>query len=263
MVFPTASVILSEAAHRPWSLPQRPWVMAQSWQQLLFAHWRVPVEALRPHIPATLELDTFDGEAWLGIVPFSMREVHPRAGFNVKGLSDFPELNVRTYVQRDGKPGVWFFSLEAGNRFAVRFARRFFHLPYFKASMSSTRDGDWMRYRSERAGTPPVRFEAKYRPISPVFRAESGSLDHWLTERYCLYCTAPSGSLFRCEIQHKPWSLQRAEAEITVNSMVEGLGITLPDEPPLLHYSERLDVLNWYLERLSAVVPTAPLSQPA
>jgi len=233
--------------------------MAQSWQQLLFAHWRVPLETLRPLIPAALEIDTFEGEAWLGIVPFSMREVHVRGLFNAPGLSAFPELNVRTYVQRDGKPGVWFFSLDAANRVAVRAARQFFHLPYYDAAMSSTREGEWVHYRSQRADSrsPSALFEARYRPVSPVFRAEAGSLDRWLTERYCLYCADPSGSLFRCEIQHPAWSLQRAEAEITVNSMVEGLGITLPDDPPLLHYSERLDVLTWYLERLTAGAPTS------
>ena len=252
-MFPTAKRILAETAHRPWSLPQRPWVMAQSWQQLLFAHWRVPPETLRKLIPAGLELDLFEGEAWLGVVPFSMRDVHPRGVFNLPGLSAFPELNVRTYVTRDGKPGVWFFSLDADNRVIVWGARRFFHLPYYRAAMSSTREGEWVRYASRRTDERGLEadFEGRYRPTSPVFRAERGSLDEWLTERYCLYSADAAGRLYRCEILHAPWSLQRAEAEITANTMAQGSGIALPDEPPLLHYSERLDVLTWYLERLS------------
>ncbi len=252
-MFPTAKGILAETAHRPWSLPQRPWVMAQSWQGLLFAHWRVPPENLRKLIPAGLELDLFAGEAWLGIVPFSMRDVHPRATRNLPKVSAFPELNVRTYVTRDGKPGVWFFSLDAGSRVAVRVARRLFHLPYYDAAMSSRREGEWVRYSSRRtdARGEAAAFEARYRPISPIFHAERGTLDHWLTERYCLYCVNGAGALFRAEIQHKAWSLQRAEAEMTANTMAQSSGIDLADAAPLLHYVERLDVLTWYLERLS------------
>ena len=228
--------------------------MAQSWAGLLFAHWRVPAHLLRPLIPAALELDTCKGEAWLGIVPFYMRDVHPRATINVPGLSAFPELNVRTYVTRDNKPGVWFFSLDAGSRVAVNLARRLFYLPYFKAKMSSINEDEWVHYHSARTDsrTASAAFEARYRPISPVYFAEAGSLDHWLTERYCLYSVDKKGRLYRGEIQHAPWSLQRAEAKISQNTMAEGLGIPLPEEQPLLHYVERLDVITWYLERLSA-----------
>ncbi|MEP7291303.1 MAG: DUF2071 domain-containing protein, partial [Chloroflexota bacterium] len=181
-MFPAAKSILAETAHRPWSLPQRPWVMAQSWQRLLFAHWRVALATLRPLIPAHLEIDTFAGEAWVGVVPFSMREVHARGTFNLPGLSAFPELNVRTYVKHEGKPGVWFFSLDADNRAAVWGARRFFHLPYFGASMTSRSEGEWVHYCSRRtdARSAHADFEASYRPTSPVFRAERSSLDAWL-----------------------------------------------------------------------------------
>ncbi len=248
-MFPPASVILAETAHRPWSLPKRPWVLAQSWLHLLFAHWRVPAEVIAPLLPAGLELDTFDGSAWIGVVPFQMADVHPRGTFTVAGLSDFPELNVRTYVKRDGKPGVWFLSLDAGNPVSVRVARRLFYLPYHDAAMDMFTEADCWRYRSERKDGR-ARFEATYRPTSEVFRSEAGSVDEWLTERYCLYSADARGRLYRCDIQHRPWSLQRAEGEIATNTMTQAFGITLPGDAPVLHYAERLDVLTWYISRV-------------
>ncbi len=225
--------------------------MAQSWQRLLFAHWRVDANALRQAIPAGVEIDTYGGEAYVGVVPFTMIDVHARGLPNIPGTSTFPELNVRTYVTRDGKPGVWFFSLDATNALAVWGARRFFYLPYFKAKMQSTQDGDWVRYASRRTGAPDAAFEGRYRPTSPVYRAEAGSLEAWLTERYCLYTADRGGRIVRCEVHHPQWALQRAEAEINMNTMIPaGLGAKL-DDAPLLHYSERIDVLTWYLERLA------------
>lgn len=241
-----------DTAHRPWPLPQRPWVLAQSWCDLLFAHWRAAPETVAALLPAGLELDTFAGSAWIGVVPFRMSDVHPRLTLSVPGLSYFPELNVRTYARRDGKPGVWFFSLDASSRVAVAQARRWFHLPYYRAEMRVFSEGGWIRYRSERRDprAPAAIFEGCYRPTTPVWRAERGSLDEWLTERYCLYCTDARGRLYRGEVHHDPWPLQRAEAQITVNTMVQG--IALADEPPVLHYAARLDVQTWALERLSS-----------
>jgi uncharacterized protein len=226
--------------------------MAQSWLHLLFAHWRVDADALRKVIPAGVEIDTYGGEAWIGVLPFTMIDVHPRGLPNIPGTSTFPELNVRTYVTRDGKPGIWFFSLDAANRLAVWGARRFVHLPYYNATMRSTKEDEWVRYASRRtdARSPTAEFHARYRPVSPIFRAEAGSLDAWLTERYCLYTADRKGRIIRCEVHHVQWPLRRAEAEISVNTMIPaGLGAKLADAP-LLHYSERLDVLTWTPERL-------------
>jgi uncharacterized protein YqjF (DUF2071 family) len=222
-------------------------VLAQTWQQLLFAHWRVDPKVVAPLIPAGLEVDTFDDSAWIGVVPFLMNNVHPRATFNVSGLSRFPELNVRTYVKRDDKPGVWFLSLDAGNPVAVRIGRGLFHLPYYNAAMTISREGDWVRYTSHRKGAE-VNFEGKYRPIGDIYRSQPGSIDEWLTERYCLYTGDAQGRIMRLDIQHRPWPLQPAEAKINVNTMVPAL--KLPDEPPLLHYADRIDVLAWYVNRL-------------
>lgn len=238
------------AEHRPWPPPRRPWIMFQRWQDLLFAHWPVPAESLRPLIPSGLELDTFAGQAYIGVVPFRMSGIRVRFFPPIPGLSAFPELNVRTYVKADGKAGVWFFSLDARSAIAVATARRFFHLPYFNAEMALEDGSEWITYRSRRThqGAPPAAFRGRYRSISPVYTAEKGSLDHWLTERYCLYTANRRGRLLIGEIHHAPWPLQRAEAEIEDNSMARSHGIILPESEPLLHFVRALPVRVWGLQ---------------
>jgi uncharacterized protein YqjF (DUF2071 family) len=225
--------------------------MAMTWHDLLFAHWPVAAAALRPLVPAALEVDTFDGAAWIGVVPFRMSGVRVRGTPALPGPGAFAELNVRTYVKGGTKPGVWFFSLDAASRVAVRAARRWFHLPYFDASMSCAADGDDVVYRSRRthAGAPPAEFAARYGPSGPESRATPGSLDRWLTERYCLYAADPGGTLLRGEIHHAPWPLQAAHAEIDVNSMADAAGVLLPAVPPRLLFARRLDVIGWSSER--------------
>jgi len=221
--------------------------MAQTWHDLLFAHWPLPPSAVATRLPAGLPLDTFDGQAWIGVVPFHMTGIRLRFTPALPGLSAFPELNVRTYATVGGKPGVVFFSLDAANRVAVAAARRWFHLPYVHAHMRSRPDGEAIDYVSEREGSPAT-FRGRYGPSGPVVRAPPGSLDHWLTERYCLYVADGHGVLYRGEIHHAPWPLQPAWAEIAVNTMVEPTGLHLPETAPLLHFSRRLDVRVWGLE---------------
>jgi uncharacterized protein YqjF (DUF2071 family) len=217
----------------------------QSWHDLLFAHWPVPVAAVRPLVPAGLNVDVHGGTTWVGVVPFRMTGVAPRGVPDLPGLSAFPELNVRLYVERDGKPGVWFLSLDAASAAAVWTARRFFHLPYFRArmSVSGTQEID---YASERRSAP-VGFAARYRPEGPAAEARPGSLEHFLTERYCLYAQAPDG-LRRLEIHHQPWPLQPASAEITRNELLTPHGLSVAGAP-LLHFARRLDVVMWLAER--------------
>ena len=162
--------ILEQTAHRPWPMPASPWVMTQSWHDLLFAHWPIDAATLASNLPPALELDRFDGKAWLGIVPFHMTNVAPRAVPALPWVSAFPELNVRTYVRVGGKPGVYFFSLDAGNALAVAVARGLFNLPYHQASMDVASVGDTIRYRSRRAedAGPSAWFAADYQPASPV-----------------------------------------------------------------------------------------------
>jgi uncharacterized protein YqjF (DUF2071 family) len=218
-----------------------------SWHDLLFAHWPLSPDIICPLIPPRLTLDTFDGCAWVGVVPFRMSAVVPRYTPPAPWISAFLELNVRTYVTIDGKPGVWFFSLDAANPVAVAVARRWFHLPYFRARMGLDDDGDWIAYSSRRShrGFPPGEFQGRYRPTGPVYRSEPGSLDAWLTERYALYAADRLGRVFRGDIHHVPWPLQPAEAEIAVNTVCDAHGFALPDTSPLLHFARRLDVLAW------------------
>src|SRR5687767_13125564 len=189
--------------HRPWPPPRRPWVGRQSWHDLLFAHWPVPVAEVRRLVPAGLNVDQHQGTTWVGVVPFRMTGVAPRGLPDLPGLSAFAELNLRLYVERDGKPGVWFLSLDAASAAAVWAARRFFHLPYHHARMSVTGD-ERITYHSQRR-LSGVRFDAGYGPTGPAQPARPGTLGHFLTERYCLYAQAPGGGLRRLEIHHQPW----------------------------------------------------------
>jgi uncharacterized protein YqjF (DUF2071 family) len=242
---------LDEIAHRPWPVPPGPWIMAQSWHDLLFAHWPVDAALLRPLIPPPLSIDTFAGEAWVGLVPFRMSGVRIRGTPALPWFSQFPELNVRTYVSLEGKPGVWFFSLDAGNSIAVTVARGWFHLPYFRARMSCEAiDGD-IRYASERThqGAAKAVFSASYRPLGQPFEAQPGTLDHFLTERYCLYAAAGQ-RIFRGEIHHRPWQLQAATVNLTQNTMTVAAGFSLADRAPLLHFAQCQDVVVWAPERI-------------
>lgn len=220
--------------------------MEQVWNDLLFAHWPVRAETLRPLIPSALELDAFNGQCWLAVTPFHMTEVRLRATPALPGISAFPEMNVRTYVRFGGKPGVFFFSLDAGSRLAVWAARASYRLPYFFARMNVTAAEGWFHYESHRASSTGLR--GKYRPVSGVRIRSKGSLEHWLTERYCLY-TVVAGRVFRSEIHHQPWPLQDAEADIEENSMAAAAGIVLPEVAPLLHFAKSLDVLIWPLKK--------------
>ena len=244
--------VVQETGHRPWPLPGGTWVMAQTWDDLLFAHWRVPAETLRPLIPDGLSIDEHDGTAWLGITPFILSGFRLRGTFPVPRLSTFPELNVRTYVTAEDKPGIWFFSLDTSSQLAVEGARRVYRLPYFHARMSARRSGETIDYSSARREGParPFVFQARYRPTGTVFNADAGSLEYFLAERYCLYAE-DGGRLFRADIHHPPWPLQAAEAEIELNTMPPD-GVELPDEEPLLHFARRQDVVIWPLGELKS-----------
>lgn len=243
--------VLSRADHRPYPLPDGPWALSMRWQDLLFMHWPLPAERLRRLVPPSLSLDTFDGSAWLGVVPFRMSGVRPRFVPEFPRLSGFPELNLRTYVSAGGRPGVWFFSLDAASRVAVRVARATFRLPYFDARMSCERSGGWVRYRSVRThrGAPPAHFAARYRPAGQP-PGMPGDLERFLTERYCLYAADRRGVVRRGEVHHEMWPLRPAEAEVETLEMTAQIGVELPDARPLLHFSERLDVLAWLPRRI-------------
>ena len=225
----------------------RPWVMRMRWLDLLFAHWPVDADTLAARLPAGLELDIRDGQAWLGIVPFTMADVAPRGLPPLGRFSEFPEINVRTYVTHRGSPGIFFLSLDAASRSTVEGARRVFHLPYFNARMSSTRADGTINYRSRRADRrgSPASFEARFRPTGPVETAADGSLEVWLTDRKRLFSVDRRGRIWRTEIEHPSWPLQPAEAEVGGNTMAAAAGLLLPGRPPHLRFASRLDVRAW------------------
>jgi uncharacterized protein len=240
--FPDPDDLLTHTAHRPWPVPKRPWIMTQSWHDLLFAHWPFDPAALRDKVPAELPLDLFDGRAWLGVIPFQMTNVGPR-GLPWVSFA-FPELNVRTYVTIGGKPGVYFFSLDAASALAVTTARALFHLPYHRATMRVDAGARRVSYRSVRT-RGGAEFAASYGAIGHATESRPGTLEYFLTERYCLYTTTRAGLPRRLEIHHRPWPLQPADAQIAVNTMAAASGLALPATAPLLHFAKRLDVIAW------------------
>ena len=242
--------------------------MKQTWNDLLFAHWPIPIAQLRPLVPDGLVIETFDGQCWIGVVPFWMSEIRGRGLPTVPGFSHLPELNVRTYVSYRGKAGVYFFSLDITSHLAVWGARTFYHLPYFHAAMDCREQGGRILYSSERNNSPgahtrsprsrrgrrrpplhkPAEFVGSYGPIGPPRIRDKGSLEDFLTARYCLY-TVHENQIYRCDIHHLPWPLQDAEARIERNTMAASAQIDSPDSAPLLHFSKKLEVLIWPLCR--------------
>ena len=238
--------VLDNTDHRPWPLPDRPWVMRMNWHDLLFLHMPVPVAAIRERIPDELQVDTLDGRAWIGVIPFTMSGVTARFLPAIPGLSAFPELNVRTYVTDGTHPGVWFFSLDAANAFAVHVARRLFDLPYHLADMQSITVEDGIQYRSRRLGSgPPARFSATYRPSGPAYHPEPGTPEAYFTRRYALYTEDDHGRTLRCDVHHNPWKLQDATAEVKTNSMLKPLGIETSSSETCLHYAEQVQAVAW------------------
>ena len=250
--------IVDEMAHRPWPMPDRPWVMTQTWHDLLFAHWPIEPSRLRPKVPPAFELDLFEGQAWIGVVPFSMTNVAPRGLPALPWISEFPELNIRTYVRVGDRPGVYFFSLDAGSTVAVHAARVLLNLPYYLASMNVVHTPNGIDYRSSRNSGPPVEFRATYEGIGTAFVAAAGSFDYFLTERYCLYHLNHRNVPYRLEIHHLPWLLQRAEAHVTRNTMGDVHGITLPGQPRVLHFSKRQDTIAWAPSALQSAARNEP-----
>jgi uncharacterized protein YqjF (DUF2071 family) len=226
--------------------------MTQTWHNLLFAHWPVPVDLLRPAVPHQLALDTCGGTAWIGVIAFRLSGIRLRGTPEFGPVSHFPEVNVRTYVRVGDMPGVYFMSLDADNPLAIALARPWFRLPYYQASIgfSAGPQGFSFSSRRTRGGAAEAEFSASYMPESPAAYPARGTLEHWLTERYCYYTVARSGRLYRCEVHHAPWPLQRASAEIAANTMALSHGIMLPETEPVLHYANYMKALIWPLRRV-------------
>ena len=236
---------LAEQDHRLWPVPKRPWIMVQIWRDLLFTHWSLPPAAIQHLVPQQLLLDTFDGQAWISITPFHM-SLRLRGLPPLPGMADLPELNCRTYVSAEGKPGIYFFSLDITSQAAVWGARTFYHLPYFRARMRVAREGNSFSYSSTRGS---ARWRATYAPTSEPRRAQRGSLDYFLAERYCLY-TVWKGRTYRGDIHHVPWPLQDASVRIEENTIAEAAGTHVSNAPCAVSFSREIEVLIWSLQRI-------------
>lgn len=227
--------------------------MRQRWEELLFLHWPVDAAMLRELIPSELELDTFEGQAFVGLVPFTMSGVRPVFVPPFAPLSDFHETNVRTYVHVRGRdPGVWFFSLDAANSIAVRIARAWYKLPYHYARMELEREliHNVVTYRSERRWPDPLpaTIRARYEVTGPIEPAKPGTLEHFLAERYVLYAKSDEG-LFLGRVHHLPYPLQAARLIELDESLLRAAKIRRPaGPPPLVHYASGVDVDVWALE---------------
>jgi len=256
---------------RPGAFP----VMTQNWGKLLFMHWPVDEDVLRPLVPSQLSIDKFEGLAWIGVVPFTMWGI--RASFlpPIPGTRAFHELNVRTYVHYRGVPGVWFFSLDAANSLAVWGARTFYHLPYFNSTMSLNQEGNTIHYSSKRKNKrsyaqffaseskgfsvdlnserfqnlPRAELEMSWTLAEPIPQSKPGSIEFFLTERYCLYAYNRD-RLYQSRIFHEPWKLRIASSESRRSTMIESLGVCPPKAEPLLQYAESISVDIWSLKRV-------------
>ncbi len=217
--------------------------MGQTWDDLLFVHYRVPVEQLQQLVPDGLEVQEHSGSGWLGVTPFALTGLRARGLLLLPFVSSFLELNVRTYVTREQKPGIWFFSLDASSQLAVEAARRLYRLPYYRANISLRRPGGRIVYDCSR--DDGKAFSASYEPAGAIFQAQPGSLEHFLVERYCLYAEH-EGRLYRAEIHHRRWLLRPADAQVDLNTMPPDRLRTGSD--PLTQYSARQDVVLWPLE---------------
>ncbi len=235
------------ARNRPEGRP----LMHQTWGKLLFMHWRIEEQLLRPLIPEGLEIDTFDGSPWIAIAPFTMSDIRAFPPFvpPVPGLSSMHELNVRTYVHVSGIPGVWFFSLDCNSATAVAGARTLFFLSYYNARIEIDEQEGRIAYKLTRTDEPPAEFRTLWQIGAPFPPSEPGSLEFFLTERYCLY-SEHKGALYRARIHHHPWQLRKAILTSLSSTMIESLKLPTPKGDPLLHYAEELSVDIWGLTRL-------------
>jgi uncharacterized protein len=247
-----ADSILFATAHRPWPAPMAPWIMTQRWNDLLFLHYSLAPEVVRALVPEFLTLDTYNQRAWVSVTPFWISHLRPPGVPSLPWLSHFSEINVRTYVSYNGKPGVYFFSLDASNLSAVWGARVFYRLPYWQASMKvKGKGGAKIDYLSKRQhGPKPAELRCSYGPATRrTFQARPGSIQHFLTERYCLYAVSRK-RLYRAEIHHLPWDLQDAVVDLEQNTMAQPTGLLLPAQPDLAYFARELKVLFWAPERL-------------
>jgi uncharacterized protein YqjF (DUF2071 family) len=239
-----ADRLLTQAGHRPVPLPRAPWIMQQGWYNLLFAHWEISISSVRDLVPSGLEIDTFEGRAWISVTPFEVR-MRPRGASFLGHLWTFPELNLRTYVRYRGVPGIFFFSLDADSSLAVTGARFLYRLPYVKARMRLQGSAQEFHFESRRPDGDAA-LEVTYLPKAQCYTAQPGTAEFWLAERYRLY-TVVKGTVFAADIDHRPWLLQPVDVTFATNKLAESAGLLINASPNLTGYSRQQEVLIWPL----------------
>jgi uncharacterized protein YqjF (DUF2071 family) len=253
-------------SHRLQPLPSGHWQTTQRWNDLLFAHWPVPAAAIAELLPEGVQVDTFQGSAWLGVVPFWIDRIKWRGWPTTPGMCGYPDLSLRTYVREEqtGAPGIYCLSLDASNLLAVMAGRAFYHLPYHWAEMrlEQRSEREFSFYSRRRFSHPPVLFSARYRGLGPTRKLaeiRAGTLEFFVTERYCLFTQAPDGQAIRANLRQISWPLEEAEAVIERNDLATAIGIQLPDMNPVLHYSRRLAVYIWPAQLVRSALAVRPV----
>ncbi|WNS76922.1 DUF2071 domain-containing protein [Bacillus sp. DTU_2020_1000418_1_SI_GHA_SEK_038] len=243
--------LIYDNAHRPYPIPSDYWIMRQAWRNLLFIHWPISLEKVRQFVHPSLHIDTFDGDAWLGIIIFEMEGIYPRGFPSISIIPPFAEINVRTYVHYNGKPGIYFMSLDVGDLASLTIAKRWLHLPYKHSHISIQKIGKAFYYDSIRVKqtNPQIICKGSYSPVKDIFFPIEGTLDHWLTERYCFFSSNKRDNLYCCEIHHDPWPLQQAEAIIKKNTLFTPFQIDISDIQPIFHFSKGVDSLIWNIKK--------------
>lgn len=241
-----AEAIIQRNASRPIPVPDRSWASYQSWDNLLTCHWPIDQAVLRPKVPAELEIDTYDGQAWIALIPMFMGTIRLRDLGGILTERRFPELNFRTYVRYGGRTGVYFFHVDAEALLVDIGARVFFHTPYEPAlvEFDQTSDGGFT-FRSHRLMPPHQTFEAVYRPIGTPAPAPPGSLIEFQAERYSGFARTETGAIMRGDLIHDPWLLQEVEVDVRQNTVLACAGFDLPMTPPVVHYAPGVDVVLW------------------
>ena len=252
---------LLHTSHRPWPLSSESWQWRQTWRDVAFIHFRVDKAMLRDRIPSDLEIDEYDGSAWVGLVPFEMHDVMFGAWPSIPPLTRFPELNLRTYVHREGRTGIWFLSLDADCWPIVLGGRFLYQLPYFKARMVQEAEGARIHFECLRKGGSH-HFRATYCPQGDAYLPKVGSFEYWLAERYCLY-TQISGETHRLEVHHQPWPIQGADLTFLDTNMLREEALQPLDPSPAVHFSSGVEVVTFKVTRSCVVLDpaVAPVEQ--
>jgi hypothetical protein len=231
-------------------LTSKTWIMKQKWNHVLFLHWPISPVHLRPLVPGALQIDTYDGKAWLGMIIFEMGGIYPRRFPGLSLTLPFSEINVRTYVTYKGEPGIYFLSIDVNNWASLQIAKRWYHLPYHPAKVSIRKSGKSLSFEGIRK-KEPLKVKGSYTPRRDVYMSRADQLDYWFTERYRLFSTDALSNLYTAAIDHPPWPLQQADVSFEKNTLFSPFPFKLAEDTPIAHYSHGVQTNFWNIKKLS------------